>query len=963
MALGTTQTLIATGIYSDQSSSDISDTVSWEVADQDVFQLDTSQGTGKISAIGLGQCTITASIEDRQAVLEIAVTQAVIEQLTLLPANTTTAAGMQTPLSAIGVFSDDSRQDITNDVSWQVTDPSIASVSNYTVTALSQGQTQIEGAFGGLQESVSLTVTDAVLNRVELSPSVLTLAAGLAAELKVTGIYSDSTKQDVTDQVSWLSSDEAVARVSVLNGRGILEGEAPGAVIITAQLDSLNASSDIIVSQAVLDQIEIGPAALKIAKGLTRQMLATGVYTDNSGSDITEQVLWTSSDESVIRISNADGSKGTVYAVGQGTANICAVLNEQTTSTSISVNEEQLQALTVSTNFQTLPAGLTRHVQAHGVYSDNTIKDVTQDVVWTTTDTSIAVIDNGTDKGAVTGIAPGEVQILANLDGLTKGLSLVIDDSVLVSIEISSESASIPLGKTMPFTATGIFSDHSISDITQQVLWTSSDTGIAMANNAGSASGIFQTMAQGTFTVSATLDGIAASVNAQVSSATLTDLFINPSTLTLEKGFTFSIEATGLYSDNSIKDMTSDVRWASADNTIALVNNNAVDKGQVTAIATGTTQIIATFGDYEAVCDITIMESQITSLTVTAATTTLTLGTEIQLYASGSFNNGSERDLTNSVLWESSDTSIAVISNIEGLKGQLHTISQGDAVITAYFADQTATISLRVTDAALVSIEVLPEQQSLPTGLNLQYQAIGHFSDGSEQDLTQTALWQVNDSSLGSVSNVVGLKGLFYAISPGVVTISADIEGSLGSTTLTVTGESLSAVRILPTPALLFEASTLDVNFQGIFSDQSVVDLTSEVLWLSVDTQYATVSNAQGQEGRVTGISTGQTYLLAIFGQLGFVKPVYVLSNFFMGFQQVEDGVQFVVYGEFGDNQQINLTEYVTWHSSDESILTISNNAGEKGLAQVLQIGSVNITAHYNDDVTITQSLTITNGN
>ena len=961
MALGTSLTLNATGIYSDQSSSDISQTVTWDVADKSVLQLDTSQGTGKIHAIDIGQSTISASLGDCQAVLEMTITPAVLEQLTLLPANATLPAGMQTNLSAIGVFSDGSRQDITNDISWQVTDTAIASVSNRTLTALSKGETHIEGSVGSLQATILLTVTDAVLNRIEISPSVVTVAAGLTARLKVTGIFSDATKQDITDQVSWLSSDEAVAQVSLENGRAILESNIPGTVTISARSGNLSASSAITVSQALLDQIEIGPASLEIAKGLIRQLTATGVYTDDGSSDITEQVLWTSSDESVIRVSNADGSKGTVYAGAKGTATVSAALNGQFASIAIVVGEELLQALTVSANFHTLPAGLIRHVKAHGIYSDHSIKEVTEDVVWTSSDTSIAVIDNGTDKGAVTGIAPGAVQISASLDGVTEGLSLVIDDSVLTSIDISPESASIPLGETMQFNATGIFSNQSIVDITQQVLWASSNQSVAVADNAGAASGIFQAVAQGAFTVTATLDGIEASVNAQVSDAVLTDLFINPSNLTLEKGLSASLEATGLYSDTSIRDLTGQVLWASADTEVAWTSNRAVDKGQVTAIKMGTTKISATIGNFEAVCDITITETQIASLTVTTATATLAQGTKIQLHASGAFNDGSDRDLTDAVLWESSDTAIAVISNIAGEKGQVHAISQGETIIKAYFKDQTATVSLTVTDAALVSMEVMPEQESLPTGMSLRYQAVGHFSDGSEQDLTQTALWQVNDRSMGTISNIVGLKGLFYAISPGVVTISADADGIWASTTLTITGERLSAVRILPTPAVLRMGSTLEVTFQGIFSDQSVVDLTSDVLWLSVDTQTATVSNAQGQEGLVTGLNTGQTYLLAIFGQLGFVKPVYVLSDFVMGFQQVEGGIQFVVYGEFGEDQHINLTEYVTWSSSDETILTVSDEAGEKGLAQVLQTGSVNITAYYNDDVTITQLLTITN--
>jgi uncharacterized protein YjdB len=60
------------------------------------------------------------------------------------------------------------------------------------------------------------------------------------------------------------------------------------------------------------------------------------------------------------------------------------------------------------------------------------------------------------------------------------------------------------VGASQAFTAVGIYSDGSMTDITSQVTWTSSNTNIATILSNGSAAGV----AAGTAMISATLSGI-----------------------------------------------------------------------------------------------------------------------------------------------------------------------------------------------------------------------------------------------------------------------------------------------------------------------------------------------------------------------------------------------------------------------------------------------------------------------
>ena len=75
--------------------------------------------------------------------------------------------------------------------------------------------------------------------------------------------------------------------------------------------------------------------------------------------------------------------------------------------------------------------------------------------------------------------------------------------------------------------------------------------------------------------------------------ATLLSIAVTPSNPSIVNGTTAQLTATGAYSDNSTRDLTTQVIWSSSDNTKATVSST----GLVTAIATGSTTLTATSGN------------------------------------------------------------------------------------------------------------------------------------------------------------------------------------------------------------------------------------------------------------------------------------------------------------------------------------------------------------------------------
>ncbi|HKI84409.1 MAG TPA: DUF6298 domain-containing protein [Candidatus Krumholzibacteria bacterium] len=69
-----------------------------------------------------------------------------------------------------------------------------------------------------------------------------------------------------------------------------------------------------------LTSIVVTPQDAEVDVGQTQRLFATGFYADGSRHDISDQVEWSSSDPSIVSVSNDEGSKGVATGAGAGSA-------------------------------------------------------------------------------------------------------------------------------------------------------------------------------------------------------------------------------------------------------------------------------------------------------------------------------------------------------------------------------------------------------------------------------------------------------------------------------------------------------------------------------------------------------------------------------------------------------------------------------------------------------------------
>ena len=125
-----------------------------------------------------------------------------------------------------------------------------------------------------------------------------------------------------------------------------------------------------------------------------------------------------------------------------------------------------------------LAVSSTQQFTAIGTYANNSTADISSQVTWLSSDTTVATISS---VGLATGVAVGNTNITATLFGLTSAtIRLPVVKSTLSSIAVQpANPENLQLGSSLQFTAIGTYSDNSTKDITSQVTWTSSDTTIA----------------------------------------------------------------------------------------------------------------------------------------------------------------------------------------------------------------------------------------------------------------------------------------------------------------------------------------------------------------------------------------------------------------------------------------------------------------------------------------------------
>jgi len=275
----------------------------------------------------------------------------------------------------------------------------------------------------------------------------------------------------------------------------------------------------------------------------------------------------------------------------------------------------------------------------------------------------------------------------------------------LSSIAVTPANPSIAVGAIVRLTATGTYSDQSTQDVTASATWTSSAVAVATVGSGTTGTpGVATGVSIGTATITAAAGSVSNSVKlAVVGSPVVTSIAITPASPSLSAGSTTQLTATATYSDGTSGDISHAATWASSNTGTAVVETHGQSSpGLVTALASGSTTITATYTGITGTDAVTVTgtAAALKSIAITPSTATAAVGGTVQYIATGTYSDNTTQNISASVSWTSGDPAEATIeSQAATMSGLATGVAAGSLTITATLNGISGLATLIVTNS------------------------------------------------------------------------------------------------------------------------------------------------------------------------------------------------------------------------------------------------------------------------
>jgi len=522
-----------------------------------------------------------------------------------------------------------------------------------------------------------------------------------------------------------------------------------------------------------------------------------------------------------------------------------------------------------------------------------------------------------------TALRCGALSVAAFVVGSCSGTTDSIQGGDISSVVVNPSSTSVAVGAQVPLQATAAGADGKpVSGIA--VVWTVKDSDIVSISPAGVVTGL----TLGTTQVAANVGGKSGIAAITVQKTPVASVIVRPNHIDASTGGQSQLTAVAYDGgQNPLTDRA--IIWSSSNTEVATVDLN----GLVTATGPGTASITATAEGKNDVATISVTQAPVASLTVSPSPLSMSVGQTTALTAT-------TRDAAGNVVtgrpvsWTSSNMAAATVSS----SGVVTAVAAGTATITATSEGKSGTAALTVSNFAVATVNVQPQNNTIFQGSGIQLSATLTDVNGAPAN-DRPVTWTSSNPSIASVSSA----GLVSGVGLGSATITATSEGKTGTTTVTVQPKPVATVTVTPPTATVLAGQT--TTLAATLRDQSGAVLTGRsVAWTTSSGAIATVSSS----GVVTGVGSGIATITATSeGKSGTasvtvttipVGSVAVSPPSISVPATTTAGLSVVVKDV---NGTVVTDRVVTWTSSNAAAATVSSSGVVTGVA----IGTATITA------------------
>lgn len=553
--LGEHEQYTATGHFADGSSQDLTQAVAWSVSNAGVARASNTDGTrGRVYALTPGQATVSAR-DPETGIVSIGASTFValgaLQAIHLEPAPHL-EAGTSFRLKAYGIY-DGGVRDFSQAVTFEADDAAVVATPNAAgdrarIDAVAPGTTVVRARLasaGLVSNDVPLGVYGGITSIAIDTRTNTRLGIGGRLEVSVTAVFDAPGffhAENLTRSgrpYDLVSDDPAV--LAVLDGRTV-EGLSGGVAHLGAVDPATGTTSApiTITVQGVLQSISLAPNGVTRAIAETQSFAATGHYVPNLTGLLTQQLEYHSSDESVAIALNTPGNKSQVLMVGPGTAVISAtdpVTGISSTDSggdvTVTVRPGQLDRIVVSPPFVRRMWLEDEEFTATGFYPDGTSINVTQQVEWLSSDSSVAGAFGPPNRRSLfRATGPGSATIAAvhpqGVSSSDSGHDAIMDVDQVVSLQMTPAQRHVAPGASTQFTVRATMASGTEVNVTQQATYFTTSPGIVSVPNVAPRKSEVFGLVPGTATIQAVYGFRGAQATVTVTGGSPSGAFITP---------------------------------------------------------------------------------------------------------------------------------------------------------------------------------------------------------------------------------------------------------------------------------------------------------------------------------------------------------------------------------------------------------------------------------------------------
>lgn len=430
--------------------------------------------------------------------------------------------------------------------------------------------------------------------------------------------------------------------------------------------------------------------------------------------------------------------------------------------------------------------------------------------------------------------------------------------------------------------------------------------------------------------------------------AAVAELGLSPSNPQVAQGTVQPFSLRGLFADGRSEDVTAQARFSVRDEAGRPIA--PLPEGLPFA-RPGRYTVTAEYAGRSLSTPVTVTAATISSLSVSPRTPKVPRGLTQQFTATAKYSDGTTQDVTGMATWSAKDT-VGVNVALVDSTGLVTAKEVGKAQVQARYMAKTSYTTMEVTPAARTSLVINPSNPSIAKGTSIAFAATAMYSDGSTADLTSQVTWGVADVE-GTGIAAIASSGTAFGKEKGKARISAEIDGDVAETQLTVTAAAVASIAISPSSASVPKGTSQRFAAVATLTDGSTQDVSAVAAWSSTDLEGTGVASVdamgQARANQVGKASIGCSYGGKSATALLQVTPA-VLTNLVLLPDTVSLplglSTRLSAIAVYSDSTQQDVSILSTWSSSDV-IGTGVISIGFPGVVQGRARGTARVTASF----------------